>query len=292
MLILLAAALVIGTLLGLLGGGGSILTVPVLVYLAHLPAKSAIVTSLIVVCISSALTVINFARRKLVCWKTGATFGSAGMVGAYLGGKLAGYIPDAILLVLFAGVMIFVSIAMIFRKGKATETELLEPDNFCPTRLPVSAILFDGILVGLITGLIGVGGGFLLVPALVLLAGLPMQAATGTSLFIIVLQSLAALAGHADHLDIDTELTTLITLCTLIGSFIGAQLTKKINGQYLKRIFGFFVFFLGIFVLYQEISLQLIEQTTQLIIEYQEFLKGALFIIITLLLYRLWSKLH
>nr|WP_305907031.1 sulfite exporter TauE/SafE family protein [Methylomarinum sp. Ch1-1]MDP4519748.1 sulfite exporter TauE/SafE family protein [Methylomarinum sp. Ch1-1] len=158
--------------------------------------------------------------------------------------------------------------------------------------LPVSAILFDGVLVGLVTGLIGVGGGFLLVPALALLAGLPIQAAIGTSLFIIVLQSLAALAGHANHMSINIELTLLVTSCAVFGSLIGGQLTKIIDSQYLKRGFGVFVFLLGSFLLYQEISAELIAQIKQLLIEHKEFIKGASTIIVTLMLYRLWSRLH
>nr|WP_305907032.1 sulfite exporter TauE/SafE family protein [Methylomarinum sp. Ch1-1]MDP4519749.1 sulfite exporter TauE/SafE family protein [Methylomarinum sp. Ch1-1] len=120
MTLLIAASIAIGILLSLLGGGGSILTVPVLVYLADLSAKSAIVTSLIVVCITSAIAVIHYARSKRVCWKTGATFGIAGMLGAFSGGRLAAYIPGPILLVLFATVMLLASFAMIRNKKPVT----------------------------------------------------------------------------------------------------------------------------------------------------------------------------
>ena len=291
MSLIIGLSVVIGILLGLLGGGGSILTVPVLVYLADLSAKSAIITSLIVVCITSAIAVISYARRRLVCWKTGITFGVAGMLGAFIGGRLSAYIPGPILLVLFASVMLLASVAMI-RNKTDNKTENNCGDNFCPLNLPVSAILFDGVLVGLVTGLIGVGGGFLLVPALTLLAGLPVQAAIGTSLFIIVLQSMAALAGHANHMDINPDLTALVTVCAVSGSFIGSSLSKVINNHYLKRGFGIFVFSLGSFLLYQELSAELIEQIKQLIIEHKEFIKGALTIIVTLMFYRLWAWLH
>lgn len=289
--LLIGASVVIGLLLGLLGGGGSILTVPVLVYLAGLSAKNAIVTSLIVVCITSAITVINYARRKLVCWKTGFTFGVAGMLGAFVGGRLAAFVPDPILLVLFSAIMLLASLAMI-RGNPQTSGEKICDDSFCPMNLPVSAILFDGILVGLITGLIGVGGGFLLVPALTLLAGLPIQAAIGTSLFIIVLQSIAALAGHANHMAIDLHLTQLVLACAIAGSLIGSQFGKRVDSRHLKRGFGVFVFILGSFLLYQELSTELIAQIRTLIIEHEEFVKGALTIIIMLMLYRLWSWLH
>lgn len=289
--LLIGASLVIGILLGLFGGGGSILTVPVLVYLGDLSAKSAIVTSLIVVCITSAITVFNYARRRLVCWKTGLTFGVAGMLGAFIGGRLAAFVPDPILLVLFSAVMLLASLAMI-RGNPKTRANTACDDSFCPMNLPVSAILFDGILVGLVTGLIGVGGGFLLVPALTLLAGLPIQAAIGTSLFIIVLQSLAALAGHAKHMAINLPLTELVLVCAIVGSIFGSQLGKRIDSRHLKRGFGVFVFILGSFLLYQELSVELMAQIKALIIEHKEFVKGALTIIVVLMLYRLWSWLH
>jgi len=291
MYLVVGLSIIIGILLGLLGGGGSILTVPMLVYVAGLSAKNAIVTSLIVVCVTSAITVIHYARRRLVCWKTGSTFGSAGMLGAFMGSRLAAYIPDPILLVVFAAVMLIASVSMMRNKGsKTSDKEYTE--HFCPLTLPVSAILFDGILVGLVTGLIGVGGGFLLVPALTLLAGLPIQAAIGTSLFIIVLQSLAALAGYAGRINIDPELTALVTVCAIGGSFIGSHFSKVIDSRYLKRGFGVFVFLLGFFLLYQEISIALLIQIKQLIIAHKEFIKGAVTIIVFLMFYRLWTRLH
>jgi uncharacterized protein len=293
MALLSGTAVVIGILLGLLGGGGSILTVPVLVYLADSTPKSAIVTSLVVVCITSAITVLSYALRKMVCWKTGITFGLAGMLGAYSGGRLAAFIPDPILLVLFAIVMLLASIAMLRNTTRSSQPAGEQcREDFCPLTIPVAAILFDGVLVGLVTGLIGVGGGFLLVPALTLLAGLPIQAAIGTSLFIIVLQSLAALAGHADHMNLDLQLTGLFTLCAIVGSFIGSSIGKRIPSRHLKPGFGIFVFLLGCFLLYQEISVDLLRQIEGLLQQYKEFFKGALTIVITLLLYRLWSWLH
>ena len=292
MSLLIALSIVIGILLGLLGGGGSILTVPVLVYLAGLSTKSAIITSLIVVCLTSSIAVIHYARQRKVCWKTGITFGLAGMLGAFIGGRISAYIPDSILLVLFAAVMLIASLSMLKTSPQKTQPTGNLEKNFCPINLPVSAILFDGLLVGLVTGLVGVGGGFLLVPALTILAGLPIQAAIGTSLFIIILQSAAALAGHANHMEINTELTLLVTACAISGSFIGASLSTKINARYLKKGFGFFVFCLGNFLLYQELTSELIQQIKQLLITYQEFLKGAFTIIGVLLIYRLWSWVH
>lgn len=291
MALLSIISLLIGVLLGLLGGGGSILTVPVLVYLADLSAKSAIVTSLIVVCITSSIAVINHAKAGRVCWKTGGIFGAAGMVGAFLGGRIAAYIPDPILLVLFASVMLVASLAMLRSKKVQTVTEETGR-KLCPQHLPVAAILFDGVLVGLITGLVGVGGGFLLVPALNYLAGLPIRAAIGTSLFIIVVQALAALAGHANHLDVNWTLTALVTGYAVAGSFLGSQLSTKISSDFLKRSFGVFVFCLGCFLLYKEINPRILHQFAALFIAHREFILGAVSLSGGLLLYRLWSWLH
>ncbi len=288
LLILLSSC--IGLLLGLLGGGGSILTVPALVYLTGLTTKSAITTSLIVVGLTSSITVINYARMGLVSWKTGITFGAAGMVVAFTGGKIAAYIPDNILLLLFTVVMLASSFSMLNRQNSKADSTT--PTHLCPLDLPLAAILFDGLLVGLVTGLVGVGGGFLLVPALNVLAGLPIQSAIGTSLFIIVMQSGAALLGHLSHIQIDVELTTTVTGFAILGSFAGIQLSRILPALLLKKLFGIFVLLLGCFLLYQEMSLELIKQTQALILKYQEFLKGALSILLILWLYRLWSWLH
>ena len=291
MILLIALATLIGVLLGLLGGGGSILTVPVLVYIAGLSAKNAIVTSLIVVGITSLIAVINHAIRGFVCWKTGLTFGFAGMFGAFLGGRTAAYLPDPVLLVLFAVIMITSAIAMISSKKNTRPGQPLT-NNLCPVHLPVLAILFDGFIVGFITGLVGVGGGFLLVPALNFLAGLPMHAAIGTSLFIIVLQSGAALAGYAGHIQIDPSLTTMVTGCAIIGSFIGSFASGKVSSHYLKRGFAVFVFCLGGFLLYREVNTEILLQMKQLATTHKDFLLGGLTMVGLLVFYRLWLWVH
>ena len=291
MYLLIALATLIGILLGLLGGGGSILTVPVLVYVAGLSAKNAIVTSLIVVGITSLIAVINHAKSGFVCWKTGLTFGFAGMLGAFIGGRAAAYIPDPILLVLFAVVMITASVAMI-RGNKITQPDQPLINNLCPVHLPVLAILFDGLIVGFITGLVGVGGGFLLVPALNFLAGLPMHAAIGTSLFIIVLQSGAALAGHASHMQVDPTLTAMVTVFAIIGSFLGSMASARISSRQLKQGFGIFVFCLGSFLLYREISTEILLQMKRLALAHQDFILGGVTVMGLLVLYRSWLWVH
>jgi uncharacterized membrane protein YfcA len=294
MLVLIALSLLIGVLLGLLGGGGSILTVPVLVYLAGLSAKNAIITSLIVVCLTSLIAVVNHARRGKVCWTTGLAFGLTGMIGAFLGGRLAAYVPDSLLLVLFAVIMLAASLSMLRNQKtpKPLQPNRLPLQKPCPQHLPLIALMLDGFLVGSVTGLIGVGGGFLMVPALNNLAGLPIHAAIGTSLFIMVIQSSAALAGHANHMTIDLFITALFSAFAIIGSFIGSSLSGKIPGQHLKRGFGILVFILGCFLLYREINPPMMAQIKDLVIRHQDFILGASTILAIMLSYRLWLWTH
>ena len=292
MALIAGLAVIIGVLLGLLGGGGSILTVPVLVYLADLPAKSAIVTSLIVVGCTSLIATISHARKKRVCWKTGAIFGGAGMLGAFIGGRLSAFIPGAVLLVLFAIIMLTASFSMLRARKPSNNETMIENEAFCPLTLPIFAILFDGFILGMITGLVGVGGGFLLVPALGHFANLPMHAAIGTSLFIIVLQTGAALLGYMNHMQVDINLTAIVTICAILGSFLGSSLTSYISSYYLKKSFGVFVFILGCFLLYKELSFETIQQIQRIIAENQAFIQGASSVIAIFLIYRLWLWIH
>ncbi|MDF1583435.1 MAG: sulfite exporter TauE/SafE family protein [Methyloprofundus sp.] len=294
MLLASVFAIIIGFLLGLLGGGGSILTVPVLVYLADISAKSAIVTSLIVVGCTSLIATYQHARKGYVCWKTGAIFGIAGMFGAFLGGRLTAYIPGALLLVLLGIIMLIAAFSMILKDSKQSDdtSSCSSETPICPLELPVLAILFDGFFLGIVTGLVGVGGGFLLVPALAHLAKLSIHGAIGTSLFIITLQSTAALAGHANHLDIDPAITFTITCLAIIGSFAGASASNHIPAHYLKRGFGYFVLLLGSYLIYKEVNQTIVLQVQTLIKDNREFIIGASSVIAFMLIYRLWAWLH
>ena len=179
----LALSVLIGVSLGLLGGGGSILTTPILIYAIGLEPKEAIATSLLVVGITSLAGLVSHARAGNVAWRTGVIFGLAGMAGAYAGGFVAKWIPANVLLVLFALMMVATAIAM-FRGRKAPADG--EKRTFAAWK-----IVLDGLVVGLVTGLVGAGGGFLVVPALALLGGLPMPVAVGTSLLVIAMKSFA-----------------------------------------------------------------------------------------------------
>jgi hypothetical protein len=236
----------IGVSLGLLGGGGSILAVPLLVYVAGLPAKEAIATSLLVVGATSAVGVIPHARADRVRWRTGLIFGAAGMTGAYVGGRLAAYIPGAVLLTGFALMMLATSIAMI--RGRRPR-----PGKSIPHELPVLHVIADGIVVGLVTGLVGAGGGFLVVPALALLGGLPMPVAVGTSLLVIAMKSFAGLAGYLSTVHINWPLAAAVTAAAILGSLAGGKLAGRIPETILRKSFGWFVAAMGIFVLAQQL---------------------------------------
>jgi uncharacterized membrane protein YfcA len=236
----------IGVSLGLLGGGGSILAVPLLVYVADLSAKDAIATSLLVVGATSAVGVIAHARAHRVRWRTGLIFGTAGMTGAYTGGRLAVYIPGTVLLAGFALMMLATSIAMV--RGRRPQ-----PGKPVPHELPIPHVIADGIIVGLVTGLIGAGGGFLVVPALALLGGLPMPVAVGTSLLVIAMKSFAGLAGYLSTVHINWPLAAGVTAAAILGSFAGGKLAGRIPEVFLRKTFGWFVAVMGAFVLAQQL---------------------------------------
>ncbi len=239
-------AVVIGISLGLLGGGGSILAVPLLVYVADLPAKEAIATSLLVVGVTSAVGVLPHARAGRIRWRTGLVFGVAGMAGAYAGGRLAAFVPAAVLLTGFALMMLATAAAMI--RGR-------RDSGGAPARheLPVLRVVLDGAVVGLVTGLVGAGGGFLVVPALALLGGLPMPVAVGTSLVVIAMKSFAGLAGYLSSVGIDWGLAAAVTAAAVVGSLAGGQLAGRVPEPVLRRAFGWFVVVMGAFVLVQQL---------------------------------------
>ncbi len=249
----IALAVLVGVSLGLLGGGGSILAVPLLVYVAGMDAKEAIATSLLVVGTTSAVALIPHARAGRVRWRTGLLFGAAGMVGAYAGGRVAEFIPGSLLLVAFALMMLATAVAMI--RGRKS------PDKPAHTELPVVRVLLDGVVVGLVTGLVGAGGGFLIVPALVLLGGLPMSVAVGTSLLVIAMKSFAGLAGYLASVEIDWPFALAVTAAAVVGSLIGSRLSGVIAPDTLRKGFGYFVVVMGLVLLAQQVPTELGAQT-------------------------------
>lgn len=234
-----AASLLIGVLLGLLGGGGSILTVPLLVYILGVEPRTAIAMSLLVVGVTSASAVVVHARAGRVRWRTAIIFGAGGMAGAFLGGRGGHMLPPGALLLLFSGVMVAAAVAMLRRKdAPAPLTAPQLPEG--PQHLPIPRVLAQGSAVGLLSGLVGAGGGFLIVPALVLV-GLPTQTAVGTSLVVISLQCFAGLLGHLGHEHLPWGLTLAVITTAIAGSFIGGRLAGRVSPGTLRKGFGIFV---------------------------------------------------
>lgn len=243
----LALSILIGVSLGLLGGGGSILTVPILVYVAGQDPKVAIATSLLVVGVTSAAGAVSHARAGRVQWRTGLIFGAAGMAGAYGGGRLAQYVPGTWLLVAFGVMMAVTAVAML--RGRTTPA----PGDHAHGRLPVGRIVLDGLVVGAVTGLVGAGGGFLVVPALVLLGGMPMSVAVGTSLVVIAMKSGAGLLGYLASTAIDWPLAAGVTAAAVVGSVAGGRLTSMVSEDRLRRAFAWFVAAMAVVVLGQQV---------------------------------------
>ena len=241
----LGLSVLIGVSLGLLGGGGSILTVPILVYVAGQDPKTAIATSLLVVGVTSAAGAVSHARAGRVRWRTGLLFGAAGMAGAYGGGRVAEYVPGSWLLVAFGLMMAATAVAML--RGRRS----IEPDE--TTEMPIGKVLVDGVVVGAVTGLVGAGGGFLVVPALALLGGLPMTVAVGTSLVVIAMKSTAGLLGYLHSVAIDWPLALGVTVAAILGTVVGGRLAGRVGQDRLRRLFGWFVVAMAVFVLGRQV---------------------------------------
>jgi uncharacterized membrane protein YfcA len=255
-------ALLIGVVLGLIGGGGSILTVPILVYLLFINPVTATAYSLFVVGVSSLVGALRNIQKGLVDFRTAIVFAIPAFIAVYIARKyLVPAIPDVIfsvgdfdvtnniaIMLFFALVMLVASVSMIRNKrednGEETEVSYNYP-----------LIIVEGVLVGLITGIVGAGGGFLIIPALVLLAKLPMKKAVATSLLIIAIKSLIGFLGDVQNLDIDWTFLLIFTGLSVVGIFIGIYLSNFIEGKKLKKGFGWFVLLMGIYIIYKELTM-------------------------------------
>lgn len=242
-------ALLVGLVLGLLGSGGSILTVPVLVYLVGEPSKLAIAESLGIVALISLVGVVPLAVRGRVSWRNVGWFGGPGIVGAYVGAYLSQFMSGAVQLAIFAVVMLSAAILMFRRTPSAL---MDEPDR------AFWKVMLDGLGVGVLTGLVGVGGGFLIVPALVLLGGLSMHLAVGTSLAIIALKSISGFVKYLDvmeaaGLSIDWNLVLVFSGIGVVGSFVGGRVGAYVPQARLKRGFAVFLALMGVLILGQNV---------------------------------------
>jgi uncharacterized protein len=246
-------SIAVGMALGLLGGGGSILILPMLVDVLHVEAKSAIALSLLVVGVTSAAAMLAHAWARRVDWGTGLTMGLAGMTGAYAGGSVARFVPAGALLTLFAVLMLFSATRMLRGSDGAAPPP---PRGATATPGKLARILALGVSVGAVAGLVGAGGGFLVVPALVLFGGLPMPRAVGTSLLVLAMQSFAGLAGHLGHLALDRELAAVLCAAAIFGSLAGARLGRRVDAGALRRGFGWLLLALGSLFLLQRVPLE------------------------------------
>jgi hypothetical protein len=253
------ASILIGITLGLMGGGGSILTVPVLVYLFGIEAVVATTYSLFIVGVASVVGSFSYFNKGLVNIRTAILFGIPSISAVFISRMfIVPAIPQVIinaenftitknnlLLVVFAVLMILASYSMI-KKQVITAADTHEKTLNYPLIFTV------GAMEGFLTGLVGAGGGFLIIPALVLLGKLPMKEAVGTSLVIIAVKSLIGFTGGSSELNIDWPFLLKVSAFALAGIFIGIALSKKVNGAKLKPAFGWFVLVMGVYVLLRE----------------------------------------
>lgn len=248
MLVAVILGVLVGVVLGLMGSGGSILTMPLLVYVLHVPVKEAVGASLIIVAGTALAGLLAALRSQAVCLRSGGYFGFSGMILAYFGNRLAQDISADMQMILLAVILLFAG-AMMFGK-KMWAKYLAHERSDC--NIPVIFSLSAGAVVGLLTGLLGVGGGFLIVPAL-LVAGLNMQHATATSLFIIVLNALAALVGSWGQSLPDWQITASFLGGAVVAAIVAGRGRAKIPAEKLQKIFGLFVVAIGIFILAEKI---------------------------------------
>ncbi|WP_078292176.1 sulfite exporter TauE/SafE family protein [Mycobacterium sp. D16R24] len=253
--IALALGAVIGVLLGLLGGGGSILAVPALVYVLGLGIEQAIPISLIVVGIGSAVGALPKVRTNQVQWPLAGIFAAAGIPATFLGAAIGKHLPQPILLIGFALVMVVAGIRMLQDNG-STGTACTVGDSGINWRRCAPRSISAGLLVGLLTGLFGVGGGFLIIPALVLLLGVEMPIAVGTSLLIIVANSAAGVVVHLGGASIDWSITTAFVGTAILGSLIAGHVGTKLDTGRLQRWFAYFVFAVAAYVLTDTVFLR------------------------------------
>jgi uncharacterized protein len=230
-------AFLAGIVFGVFGAGGSILLVPILVYVLHLPVKVSLGMSLLILALTGGIATLAHARSHNVRWGTGLRWAAAGLIGAYVGGRTAELIPATVLITLFAVVVVAASLAMIVRRRP--------PEHGASRRVSIAKVLVVGLVLGFFTGMIGVGGGFLLVPALVLVCSMDVKHAIGTSLLIIAINSVSGFAGFAAHETFPLGLTATIAGFNALGSILGERLGKPLPSHRLRPAFGVFLLIVG-----------------------------------------------
>lgn len=259
-----SASVLIGVSLGLIGGGGSILTLPVLVYLLGFSPVLSTAYSLFIVGTTSLVGSVNYMKKGLVSYKAALIFALPSFIAVFLTRKyLVPAIPESLFIIagfeitkniaimlFFAIIMLAASYSMIIDKQKNEDSAASQ------LKFNYPLIAIEGAVVGILTGLVGAGGGFLIIPALVLLARLPMKMAVGTSLLIIAAKSLIGFAGDLSNISIDWTFLLEFTALSVVGIFLGTYISKFIAGEKLKKSFGWFVLIMGIYIIIKEIYFQ------------------------------------
>ena len=287
-----ALAIFIGLAVGILGGGGSILTTPLLVYVMGFDTKDAIAASLFVVAVTSAFGLIGHARGHRVRWRTGLIFGGAGMVGAFIGGQIGVHLPSELLMAAFAVMMGVTAIAMIRVRKKIKAKD--------HTGLPLFRILLDGAVVGFVTGLVGAGGGFLVVPALAILGGMPMPMAVGTSLLVVMMKSVAGFLGYAvkfgdgglvswnPAIHINWLVTLVITAGAVAGALVGSSFVGRVHPDRLRKAFGWFVLAMAFFILAQQLGAGVLSFASVSVVNRLEVLAGGVLVVALIVVLVRW----
>lgn len=257
-MLVLSLSVVIGLVVGLLGAGGSIMTTPLFIYAEHMPPVEAIASSLLVVAAASAFALVRHGMRGHIQWRTGFIFGLSGMLSAFVGGQVGAHLPGEILLFAFSIIMAVTGFAMIRRRENSALTNGHKPRT--------RRLILDGTVVGFITGIVGAGGGFMVVPALVLFGGLAIKDAIATSLLVVIMKCLGAFAGFAlkfndgsivslnSRIDFDFRIILLSILGASVGSVIGSLFSSKVKSEKLSIAFGWFVIAMAAFIFFENLS--------------------------------------
>ncbi|MBI5164418.1 MAG: sulfite exporter TauE/SafE family protein [Magnetospirillum sp.] len=255
----IVAGLATGLMLGLFGSGGSIITLPALMYLLGVETKPAIAMSLGIVGVTAAISAVTHWRRGNVNVPVAAVFGLFGVAGTYGGARIGVAMPELVQLLMFAAIMMAAAYRMFRPSAVAAKTGALvrldcsgAATMMCFDMARVGHIAAHGIVVGILTGMVGVGGGFLIVPALVLLSGLPMKQAVGTSLVIVSAKSVAGFAGYVGAIAIDASLMATFTAIAVAGSVLGSAVSKRMSADGLKKGFAVFLMAVAAYIVFRE----------------------------------------
>lgn len=264
LILVVVAGAITGIVLGLFGSGGSIIAMPALLYLLHVEPKSAIAMSLGIVAVTATISGWDNWRRGNVDVRIAAMFGLFGVIGTYTGARLGVYTPVTLQLGLFALVMYAAAWKMLQKKkqpqAQAQSVQLavagganIAADEIEIIKAHMGHIAMHGVGVGILTGLVGVGGGFLIVPALVLLSGIPMKVAIGTSLVIVAAKSYSGFAGYIGAVPVDWAMMGAFTLVTVAGSFAGTRIAHRFSHEKLKKSFAVFLLVVATYILLKSV---------------------------------------